>query len=53
MEDDEISSQASLPTQKREETNGRPVEVTADSSGALLVADDTGNTVWRVSPASK
>ena len=28
---------------------GRPVGVTVDRSGALLVADDTGNTVWRVS----
>ena len=30
---------------------GRPVGVTVDSSGALLVADDVGNAVWRVSPA--
>jgi glucose/arabinose dehydrogenase len=28
---------------------GRPVGVAVDSMGALLVADDTGNTVWRVS----
>ena len=28
---------------------GRPVGVTLDNSGALLVADDVGNTVWRVS----
>jgi glucose/arabinose dehydrogenase len=27
---------------------GRPVGVTIDRKGALLVADDTGNTVWRV-----
>jgi glucose/arabinose dehydrogenase len=27
---------------------GRPVGVTLDASGALLVADDVGNTVWRV-----
>ena len=27
---------------------GRPVGVTLDSKGALLVADDVGNTVWRV-----
>jgi glucose/arabinose dehydrogenase len=27
---------------------GRPVGVTIDRSGALLVADDVGNTVWRV-----
>jgi glucose/arabinose dehydrogenase len=27
---------------------GRPVGVALDGSGALLVADDVGNTVWRV-----
>lgn len=27
---------------------GRPVGVTADRTGALLVADDVGNTIWRV-----
>ena len=31
--------------------HGRPVGVTLDRSGALLVADDVGNAVWRVSPA--
>ncbi|PAU60424.1 PQQ-dependent sugar dehydrogenase [Pseudomonas indica] len=30
---------------------GRPVGVAVDKSGALLVADDVGNTVWRVAPA--
>ncbi|GAC1529281.1 MAG: sorbosone dehydrogenase family protein [Ramlibacter sp.] len=29
---------------------GRPVGVAIDKSGALLVADDVGNTVWRVAP---
>lgn len=28
---------------------GRPVGVTTDRTGALLVADDVGNTIWRVS----
>lgn len=28
--------------------NGRPVGVAVDRSGALLVADDVGDTVWRV-----
>ena len=28
--------------------NGRPVGVALDKSGALLVADDVGNAVWRV-----
>ena len=30
-------------------TRGRPVGVALDRTGALLVADDVGNTVWRVS----
>jgi len=30
------------------EARGRPVGVAVDKSGALLVADDVGNTVWRV-----
>jgi glucose/arabinose dehydrogenase len=32
-------------------TRGRPVGVTVDPRGALLVADDLSNTVWRVVPA--
>ena len=32
---------------------GRPVGVTLDSRGALLVADDVGNTVWRVTASFK
>jgi glucose/arabinose dehydrogenase len=31
------------------EARGRPVGVATDKSGALLIADDVGNTVWRVS----
>jgi glucose/arabinose dehydrogenase len=31
--------------------SGRPVGVALDKRGALLVADDVGNTVWRVAPA--
>jgi glucose/arabinose dehydrogenase len=30
------------------EARGRPVGVAVDSTGALLVADDVGNVVWRV-----
>jgi glucose/arabinose dehydrogenase len=30
---------------------GRPVGVAVDARGALLVADDVGNVVWRVTPA--
>lgn len=32
------------------QAQGRPVDVLIDSQGALLVTDDVGNTVWRVSP---
>ena len=35
------------------EAQGRPVGVAIDKRGALLVADDVGNTVWRVSAARK
>jgi glucose/arabinose dehydrogenase len=31
---------------------GRPVGVAVDTHGALLVADDVGNTIWRVSRAA-
>ena len=31
---------------------GRPVGVAVDKSGALLVADDVGNKVWRVTPSN-
>ena len=33
-------------------THGRPVGVGFDKSGALLIADDDGDTVWRVSAAA-
>ena len=33
------------------EAQGRPVGVTIDKAGALLVADDVGNVVWRVTSA--
>ena len=33
----------------RNEARGRPVGVAMDRTGALLVADDVGNIVWRVS----
>jgi glucose/arabinose dehydrogenase len=35
------------------EAQGRPVGVKIDKQGALLVADDVGNTVWRVTPSAK
>jgi glucose/arabinose dehydrogenase len=35
------------------EARGRPVGVRIDKQGALLVADDVGNAIWRVTPAEK
>ena len=35
------------------EALGRPVGVAVDRAGALLVADDVGNTVWRITPAAE
>jgi glucose/arabinose dehydrogenase len=32
---------------------GRPVGVTLDARGALLVADDVGNAVWRVTSTDR
>jgi glucose/arabinose dehydrogenase len=37
---------------KKEIAYGRPVGVAVASDGSLLVADDVGNTIWRVSKAS-
>lgn len=34
-------------------TFGRPVGVTVDPRGALLVADDLSNTIWRISPVQR
>ena len=36
-----------------EKSRGRPVGLAIDKSGDLLIADDVGNTVWRVSPAAR
>jgi glucose/arabinose dehydrogenase len=35
----------------QDQAMGRPVGVHFDARGALLVADDVGNVIWRVSPA--
>ncbi len=35
-----------------DEALGRPVGVAIDRGGALLVADDVGNTIWRIAPAT-
>ena len=35
------------------DTFGRPVGVTVDPRGALIVADDLSNTVWRVTPVQR
>lgn len=34
-----------------ENTRGRPVGVTVDPEGAVIVADDLSNTIWRIAPA--
>jgi glucose/arabinose dehydrogenase len=34
------------------EARGRPVGLAIDKSGALLIADDVGNTIWRVTAAN-
>ena len=34
-------------------TRGRPVGVSVDPRGALIVADDLSNTIWRVTPANR
>lgn len=35
------------------EALGRPVGVAVDKTGALLIADDVGNVVWRVTPSDR
>ena len=37
---------------KNDKIRGRPVGVAVDARGALLVADDVGEIVWRVAPAA-
>lgn len=34
-----------------EQAMGRPVGVAVDKTGALLVADDVGDMIWRVTPS--
>jgi glucose/arabinose dehydrogenase len=36
-----------------EKSRDRPVGLALDKSGSLLIADDVGNTVWRVSSAHR
>ncbi|MBI1406590.1 MAG: sorbosone dehydrogenase family protein [Caulobacter sp.] len=36
----------------KDHAQGRPVGVITDQDGALLVADDVGNVIWRVTPDS-
>jgi len=40
-------------SKNQEEARGRPVGVAIDRAGALLVADDVGNTIWRVTPSGQ
>ena len=39
------------PEQGKNKVYGRPVGVAFSKDGSLLVADDAGNTIWRVKPA--
>jgi glucose/arabinose dehydrogenase len=41
-----------LPDPRAGVAYGRPVGVAVDAKGALLVADDVGNIVWRIAPKS-
>ena len=36
-----------------DKAHGRPVGLAVDAQGGLLIADDTGNTVWRVTAAGR
>jgi glucose/arabinose dehydrogenase len=37
---------------EREQAMGRPVGVAIDGQGAVLITDDVGGVVWRVTSAS-
>jgi len=37
----------------QDRARGRPVGLAVDKKGALLIADDVGNTVWRVTSAGQ
>jgi glucose/arabinose dehydrogenase len=36
-----------------DQARGRPVGLAIDKTGALLIADDVGNTVWRITSANR
>ena len=40
----------SFVSKNGDDAYGRPVGVAVDRAGAVLVADDVGNTIWRVTP---
>jgi hypothetical protein len=42
-----------LPFFNGDTVYGRPVGLALDKTGALLIADDVGNAVWRVSAAGQ
>lgn len=37
---------------ENQEAMGRPVGVAVDKSGNVLLADDVGNIIWRVTPSN-
>jgi glucose/arabinose dehydrogenase len=47
-----FSEALSQPRSEQGDARGRPVGVAVDRTGALIVADDVGGTVWRVTAAS-
>jgi len=49
MQQDVVTGSLNSDNQAR----GRPVGLAFDKSGALLVADDVGNMVWRVTSGSQ
>ena len=47
-----VSNQVTGFLNQQNHARGRPVGVALDKAGALLIADDVGNTVWRVTADS-
>ena len=43
-----MAASATCRTVRKGKAYGRPVGVALDKGGALLVADDVGNVIWRV-----
>jgi glucose/arabinose dehydrogenase len=48
-----VGEHGSWDRDKDEAARGRPLGVALDNAGALLIAADVGNTVWRVTRATQ